>query len=345
VTVKHTKEHIQPFPADKPRKPKAKEPGEPDSVRITTSGHYVLFIGGTTYEGIPNALGELAKGEEITDDMEDLHLDPSPSARWGKGYKGPRREAYPLPDEYSFEDEYTPLDVTTVEILTSLFSKKQNHKAHPSLAAWGKRLGINDKQWDITASRYNSSLLTPRDYHLHFKHITHRRIATNNRFADQSSICRFCHQYEETSMPLGRCPCLTAIFGTINKAVGFVPTQNMTVQQKTLNTLFGHPHKDTPPCIAHLYMIAWRFIITDFYQLHFNSAMPPFDITRAYNIYARTLERYTLLVMAKAHRTRTVLLARQRSDNLPSTRMVRRTNKMIAPLSCWTNRQSSPNPR
>jgi uncharacterized membrane protein len=73
-------------------------------------------------------------------------------------------------------------------------------------------------------------------------------------------------------------------------------------------------------------------IITDFCQLQFNSAMPPFDITRAYNIYARTLERYTLLVMAKAkaHRFRTILLARQRSDNLPSTRMVRRTNKTIA---------------
>jgi hypothetical protein len=77
-------------------------------VRITTSGHYVLLIGGTPYEGIPNALGELAKGEEITDDMEDLDLDSSPPARWGKGYKGPRREAYPLPDEYSFDDEYTP---------------------------------------------------------------------------------------------------------------------------------------------------------------------------------------------------------------------------------------------
>jgi hypothetical protein len=178
VTVKHTKEHIQLFPADKPRKPKAKEPGEPDSVRITTSGNYVLLIGGTPYEGIPNALGELAKGKELTDDMEDLDLDPSPPARWGKGYKGPRREAYPLPDEYSFDDEYTPLDATTVKILTSLFSKQQKHKPHPSLAAWGQRLGINDKQWDIIASRYNSSLLTPRDYHLHFKHITHRRIAT-----------------------------------------------------------------------------------------------------------------------------------------------------------------------
>jgi hypothetical protein len=100
VTVKHTKEHIQPFPADKPRKPKAKEPGEPDSLRITTSGHYhyvyVLYIGGTPYEGIPNALGELAKGEEITDDTEDLDLDPSPPARYKVGervQRSPRREA------------------------------------------------------------------------------------------------------------------------------------------------------------------------------------------------------------------------------------------------------------
>jgi hypothetical protein len=317
--VKHTKEHIQTLLADKPRKPKAKEPGEPDSVHMTTSGLYILFIGGTPYEGIPNALGELAKGEEITDDMEDSTWTPPPQQRWGKGYKGPRREAYPLPDKYSFDDEDTPLDATTVKILTSLFSKQQNHKPHPNLAAWEKRLGIIDKQWDTIASSYNSSLLTPRDYHLHFKHITHRRIATNNRFADQSSICRFCHQYEETSMHLGRCPCLTANEGIeriwlINKAVGFVPTENITVQQKTLNILFGHPHKDTPPCIAHLHMIAWRFIITDFYQLQFNSAMPPFDITRAYNIYihARTLERYTLLVMAKAHRTRTILLAPNR---------------------------------
>jgi hypothetical protein len=95
VTVKHTKEHIQPFPADKPRKPKAKEPGEPDSVRITTSGLYILFIGGARYEGIPNALGELAKGEELTDDMDDLDLDPSPPKDGGKGTKVPAGKLSP----------------------------------------------------------------------------------------------------------------------------------------------------------------------------------------------------------------------------------------------------------
>jgi hypothetical protein len=197
VIGQHTKEHIQPFPADKLKKPKPKanEPGEPDSVRITTCGRYILFIGGAPYEGIPNALGELAMGEDFTEDIENYGLDPSPSARWGKGYKGPRREAYPLPDEYSLDDKATPLDATTVKILTSLFNKKQNNKPHPSLAAWEKRLKIKDNQWDIIASRYNNSLLTPRDYHLHFKHITHRRIATNSSFIDQTSICRFCHRF------------------------------------------------------------------------------------------------------------------------------------------------------
>eukprot|EP00962_Isochrysis_galbana_P006045 scaffold1640_cov111-Isochrysis_galbana.AAC.6 len=63
---------------------------------------------------------------------------------------------------------------------------------------------LTTRQWKIIASRYNNSLLTPRDYHLHFKHITHRRIGTNNRFVDQPSTCRFCHKYAESSVHLGR---------------------------------------------------------------------------------------------------------------------------------------------
>eukprot|EP00962_Isochrysis_galbana_P004681 scaffold1290_cov115-Isochrysis_galbana.AAC.5 len=68
-----------------------------------------------------------------------------------------------------------------------------------------KRLPLKKEQWNIIASIYNNSLLTPRDYHLHFKHITHRRIGTNNRFADQQSSCRFCRKYVESSDHLGRC--------------------------------------------------------------------------------------------------------------------------------------------
>jgi hypothetical protein len=329
--------HIMSFPPSNQRKETAKGPGEPNEVRITTDGEYVLYEDGIPFQGISDSLGELAMGEALED--EDLDLDPSPPAKWGKGYKGPRREAFPLPDEYSLDADGTPLDATSVKTLTSLLSNQLKHKPHPCLAAWEKRLGTTEAQWHIIASRYNNDLLTPRDYHLHLKHITHRCIATNNRFADQPSsfadqpsLCRFCHQYGETSVHLGRCPSLTVIFGTINRLVGFAPSGNRSIQQQARDNLFGHPHKDTPACIAHLYMIAWRYILTDFYQLHYDETLPPFDSVRAYTIYTRTLERYTLLVMAKAHRTRALLLSRLRSDILPSNRMVRRTNNKISHL-------------
>ena len=53
---------------------------------------------------------------------------------------------------------------------------------------------------------------------------------------------------------------------------------------------------------------------------------------RAYSIFTRTLERYTLLAMAKAHSVRSVFVARLRRDNAPSNRLVLRTTKMLAPL-------------
>lgn len=46
----------------------------------------------------------------------------------------------------------------------------------------------------------------------------------------------------------------------------------------------------------------------------------------------RTLERYTHLVMAKAHNIRLIVQARQRKDNTPTNRLIQRTNRMIGPL-------------
>jgi len=60
--------------------------------------------------------------------------------------------------------------------------------------------------------------------------------------------------------------------------------------------------------VAHLYLIAWRFIITDFYQLNYNTELLPLRRgPRAYSIYTRALERYTTLVMAKAYKVRVMV--------------------------------------
>jgi hypothetical protein len=223
--------------------------------------------------GFSNALGELAIGDAL-DETPD-NIDPSPPTRWGKGYKGPRRESFPLPEEYALAGNETALDVTSVKILTTTFSSKRKHKPHPSIAAWNQRLPLSEEMWTIIASRYTNTLLTPRDDHLHFKHITHRRIATNNRFVDQSNLCRFCHTHEETSLHLGRCPGLTTMFNTLKKAVNFHPSKDRSILQKALNTLFCSPCRDTPACVAHLHMIAWRFISIVFNRSHYDEEAPP----------------------------------------------------------------------
>eukprot|EP00962_Isochrysis_galbana_P009929 scaffold2744_cov104-Isochrysis_galbana.AAC.6 len=79
-------------------------------------------------------------------------------------------------------------------------------------------------------------------------------------------------------------------------------------------------------------MIAWRFIITDFYQLNYNKELPPFDEVQAYSIYKRTLERYTTLVMAKAYTIRAFIHARERSGASHPQRLLNRTNHTIGPL-------------
>eukprot|EP00962_Isochrysis_galbana_P030222 scaffold9776_cov126-Isochrysis_galbana.AAC.9 len=133
--------------------------GGPENILITTEGEYVIHIEGHPFKATQNTLGELNIGEAL-DAIPD-NIDPSPPTRWGKGYKGPRRECFPLPDEYALDAAETPLDQISVKTLTACFTALMNSKPHPCLGAWAKRLPITKEQWSIIASRYNNSLLTP----------------------------------------------------------------------------------------------------------------------------------------------------------------------------------------
>jgi hypothetical protein len=113
---------------------------------------------------------------------------------------------------------------------------------------------------------------------------------------------------------------------------GFTPDNNRTSQQKARDKLFCHPCEDTPACVGHLYLIAWRFILTDFYQIHYDERSPPFDEPQAFSIYTRTIERYTILTMTKAHRTRATQIDRMRRGDPPPRRLIQRTNRLFGPL-------------
>jgi hypothetical protein len=136
VIIDHRKEHIQSFCAVKETRTTHPPRGDEPYVRITKEGEYIQFIDGIPFEGIPNTLGELAVGAPLPAVPDNI--DPSFPAKWGSGYKGPKREAFPLPDEYALDEQ--GLHWTPPQSKYSRTSSLQLESTNPT-QAWqhGKR--------------------------------------------------------------------------------------------------------------------------------------------------------------------------------------------------------------
>jgi len=101
---------------------------------------------------------------------------------------------YPLADEYAIRKGKIALDAITVADVNKTEPKASRGNA-PQAAkfAWERRLNITSEEWKHIAKLYTMPLLKHTDKHLHFKHITHRRIGTRNRFiASPTDVCRLC---------------------------------------------------------------------------------------------------------------------------------------------------------
>ena len=138
---------------------------------------------------------------------------------------------------------------------------------------------------------YTSPMVTARDMHLHFKHITHRRVGTynRNRFPDRANTCRICGETDESSTHLGECPGTTSILGELNKVARFSPKIGRSREETIIDNLFViYPKGDAPKVIYVLYLLAWRYIITDFYRIHYDGINFSEE-----TILIRIIERYT----------------------------------------------------
>ena len=80
-----------------------------------------------------------------------------------------------------------------------------------------------------------------------------------------------CNRYQEDSCHLAWCPATRKIFDTIDAIANYTPKQNRSHRQKTKDRLFAYPNATTPDSLKTLYIIAWRYIIKDFYRLEFES--------------------------------------------------------------------------
>jgi len=74
---------------------------------------------------------------------------------------------------------------------------------------------------------------------MHYKHVTHRRIGTYNRFPNRDTLCRLCAQSNESSVHLGTCPALNDIFVTIHHLTEYTPAYNPGTLPKTWFGVWG----------------------------------------------------------------------------------------------------------
>jgi hypothetical protein len=176
-----------------------------------------------TYRAHLNSMGFPVPEEQETD-QRGIDFDPSPPTKWGQGLKGPRREEFPLPDEYTLDPQKKiPLDATTVRDLTRIFAAKSVQRTPRCIQKWTDKLDISEQELRSFARLYSNQILTPRDYYLHHKHIMCRQIGTYNRYPGNTTPCRFCGLTQESSTHLGECPHLSPIFDVIDHLTQFHP--------------------------------------------------------------------------------------------------------------------------
>jgi len=111
-------------------------------------------------------------------------------------------------------------------------------------------------------------------------------------------------------------------------------------EKRKINTPEGLITTSGKKFVWHLYvyLIAWRFILTDFYQLKYNTELPPFDETRAYTLHL--IHPHTRKVhhttshgqSSQSHKVRVTIHARERSGATPPQRLINRTNHTFSPL-------------
>jgi hypothetical protein len=171
---------------------------------------------------------------------------------------------------YSLQDCRIPLDQLTVRHLTRMFSARKR-KFPSALEAWRQRLNLRDHEWIEIAARYNTTFLTPRKFHMHFKHIIHRALVTRERGINPAcgSMCRMCGHYRENSTHIGECYTIRKIFTLINKLKcleeRFIyPTSAAARRRQAKRILFACPGEGAPKSTINFMIILWKNILISF---------------------------------------------------------------------------------
>jgi hypothetical protein len=138
-----------------------------------TSKEWFVIQQGQCHSANKNDKGQLiTTGNPPVSAPQDL----THAARWGHQYIDTRRECFPLPSDYSLGGSKIRLDKLTIKSSTNIISYK-GRKPPNALKAWKERVDEDDPiikpnlDWEKINKIYKTDFLSPKDYHLHFRHL------------------------------------------------------------------------------------------------------------------------------------------------------------------------------
>ena len=130
---------------------------------------------------------------------------------WKRKVVGIAEAFYPHPTEWRFEGLDDPLDEINVRAMTKHLAAKGSLPP-ACLQAWSARIG--ELPADI-GERYNTRLLTPRDWASHFKNVLHRALLVRSITTEEP--CRCCGFARENLQHFADCDAAKKLFLFLKK--------------------------------------------------------------------------------------------------------------------------------
>jgi hypothetical protein len=138
-----------------------------------------------------SAMDELIIDKEVPiEEFAQITAAGNSMAMWAGKYKEVSTlQDFPNPSDHTCKGTTKRLDQIQVRDFTLLHADRPD-KLAPAAIQWSIRIALDAKEWDIISSRYNSTFLSPTDFHLHYRHIIHRGLAIKNRFSTGDNNCQ-----------------------------------------------------------------------------------------------------------------------------------------------------------
>ena len=265
-----------------------------------------------TVKGLPRRTDEI-----IDVDKEDMRE----VVRWNGRVMGIAESTFPHPQEWCLGNMDIPLNKAGVRSLTKAIGEP--YRVEPScVRAWESRIGALPSD---LGSRYNNAFLSPKDWHSHFKNVTHRAMFVRSH-GNGDPGCRCCKHARESLVHWATCDVVGDIFEAFAKVAG-LPTGSWTSETRERWALFAIPPsgEKLKDGLINLHLLVWKYLIALLTRMETED-----EAYEPHKVWQAAWSKFKQKALAKSEAARTELLrAESRGKEKPT---LEKKSKCMAPM-------------